>query len=484
MIFSSAVFLYGFLPITILLYFAVGQRFRNHVLLTASLLFYAWGEMGYVLLMLLSIGMNWLIGIGIEAKKQQGRTAKKTVVVGIILNLLPLSFFKYGNFFTDNLNTALQALGLPIIQLTPLHLPIGISFFTFQAISYIVDVYRNKVSTQRSPVKLALYISLFPQLIAGPIVRYHDINKEISNRTTRLDDISSGILRFTAGLGKKILIANSMGAVADQIFSLPMANVSTSLAWLGIITYSLQIYYDFSGYSDMAIGLGRIFGFHFLENFNYPYISRSIQDFWKRWHISLSSWFRDYLYIPLGGNRTSSFRMYFNLIVVFSLCGFWHGASWTFIIWGLYHGIFLVIEKLGLSSLLERVPLFFRHTYTLLVVMIGWVFFRAETLPQAITYIQRMFIFEDIPYLNGKLFAAMNNQFYIALVAAIILSTPIVRNLISQGNKYLSNLNGPKGQFLAAVQSLLVSLWMVLIVLTSTAQLLTNNYNPFLYFRF
>lgn len=365
--------------------------------------------------MVLSIVVNWIAGLGIEAKKRAGKNTIPVLAVAVALNLLPLAFFKYGNFCVNNVNGVLETLSLPVIEMGDLHLPIGISFFTFQAISYLVDIYRGQATVQKHPVNLALYISLFPQLIAGPIVRYKDVEREIIGRITRIEDLKSGTLRFVSGLGKKVLIANSMGVVADQVFTLPIENVSTGLAWIGIVAYTLQIYFDFSGYSDMAIGLGRIFGFHFLENFNYPYISQSIQEFWRRWHISLSSWFRDYLYIPLGGNRAGTWRTYFNLLLVFFLCGLWHGASWTFVIWGLYHGLFLVVERLGLIQLLKTIPVFFRHVYTMLVVMVGWVFFRAETLDQALAYVVRMFQFKSVPYLDAQLFAAMNNQFYLAL---------------------------------------------------------------------
>ncbi len=483
MVFSSIAFLFGFLPITILLYFSVPQRYKNHVLLTVSLIFYAWGEMGYVLLMLLSIAVNWLIGLGIAEKKKGGTSARGVLAIGVFLNLLPLAFFKYGNFVIDNTNQLLTSVDWPSIEISSLHLPIGISFFTFQAISYIIDVYRDEATVQNRVVNLALYISLFPQLIAGPIVRYHDIAREISNRTTRIEDISSGTLRFVAGLGKKVLIANTMGSVADQIFSLPMEHVSTGLAWIGIIAYTLQIYFDFSGYSDMAIGLGRIFGFHFLENFNYPYISRSIQEFWRRWHISLSSWFRDYLYIPLGGSKVGSARTYFNLLIVFFLCGLWHGASWNFVFWGLFHGSFLVLERLGLNRILSYCPVVLRHVYTLLVVMIGWVFFRAETLEQSFAYTGRLFDFKKVLYLNADLFATMNQQFYITLVIAILLSTPLTRNLLIRMDNKLKP-SGPNQALLYTSKGLFISAWIILILGVSTAQLLTSGYNPFLYFRF
>jgi len=449
----------------------------------ASLLFYAWGELGYVLLMVLSIIVNWLAGLGIQAKRNAGKNTMPVLTVAIILNLAPLAFFKYGNFLVDNANTGLALLNLPAFELSPLHLPIGISFFTFQAISYLIDVYRGEATVQKKPINLALYISLFPQLIAGPIIRYKDVEREINGRVIRIEDVKSGVLRFISGLGKKILIANSMGAVADQIFSLPMDSVSSGLAWIGIIAYSLQIYFDFSGYSDMAIGLGRIFGFHFLENFNYPYISKSIQEFWRRWHISLSSWFRDYLYIPLGGNRSGNWRTYFNLLLVFFLCGLWHGASWTFVIWGLYHGLFLVVERLGLGKILKLLPGPLQHAYALLVVMIGWVFFRAETLDQALAYITRLFEFKSIPYLDAKLFEAMNNQFYLMLAIGLLLCAPFVRD-------QLKKIDGPHSMIISTsplsliTKGLCVSIWSISILLISTAQILTSGYNPFLYFRF
>lgn len=483
MVFSSIIFLYAFLPITLLIYFSVPQKYRNHVLLLASLLFYAWGELGYVLLMVLSIIVNWLAGLGIQAKRIAGKNTMPVLIVAIILNLLPLAFFKYGNFLIDNANTGLQLLNLPTFELTPLHLPIGISFFTFQAISYLIDVYRGQATVQKKPINLALYISLFPQLIAGPIIRYKDVEREINFRVIRIEDVKSGVLRFISGLGKKIMIANTMGAVADQVFSLPIDNVSSGLAWIGIIAYSLQIYFDFSGYSDMAIGLGRIFGFHFLENFNYPYISKSIQEFWRRWHISLSSWFRDYLYIPLGGNRSGNWRTYFNLLLVFFLCGLWHGSSWTFVIWGLYHGLFLVVERLGLGKILKRLPGPLQHAYALLVVMVGWVFFRSDTLGQALAYIKRLFDFKSVPYLDAKLFEAMNSQFYLMLAIGLLLCTPFVRNQLQKFDGAQSSIFNASPLGIIS-KGLFVSVWTISILLVSTAQILTSGYNPFLYFRF
>ncbi len=484
MVFSSIIFLYLFLPLTLVLYFAAGKHGRNTLLLLASLLFYAWGEMGYVLLTLVSILANWIFGLLVEQEKQRNSSGKKALITGIIINLLPLAFFKYGNFLVDNLNIVLTVLQINTIHLNPVHLPIGISFYTFQAISYLVDVYRREAEVQYNPVNLALYIALFPQLIAGPIVRYHDVAQQIVQRHTSLEDFKYGALRFVAGLGKKVLIANSLGAVADHIFTLPTAIVPAYLAWLGIIAYSLQIYFDFSGYSDMAIGLGRMFGFHFLENFNYPYYARSIQEFWRRWHISLSSWFRDYLYIPLGGNRKGTARTYFNLIIVFFLCGLWHGASWGFVIWGLYHGLFLVLERSGLAKILIRLPRFVQHLYTLLVVMFGWIFFRAESLDQAIGYIGALFNFTALPYLDARLFAATNLQFLIALMLAILLSVPVFPWL----NNWLS-VDHSGSRIKLFIQSDLLSFpllmaWMMLIILFSSAELISGTHNPFLYFRF
>ena len=345
MVFSSTIFLFFFLPLTLLAYFVVGPRGRNLILLAASLLFYAWGETVYLLVMLFSIAANYLFGLLIDRARERGSRGGTAFALAVATNLGLLGFFKYANFFVDNLNQVLPVLGLAPMDIGRVHLPIGISFFTFQALSYIIDLYRNETAVQRSLLNFALYKALFPQLIAGPIVRYRDVAREIEQRTVSLDDFASGVQRFIIGLGKKVLIANVMGRAADTIFATPAETLPATLAWTGSIAFMLQIYFDFSGYSDMAIGLGRMFGFHFLENFNYPYIARSVREFWRRWHISLSTWFRDYLYIPLGGNRHGPVRTGANLLLVFLLCGLWHGASWTFLIWGVYHGIFLVLER-------------------------------------------------------------------------------------------------------------------------------------------
>ncbi len=484
MVFSSLFFLYLFLPLTLLLYFSAGLRWRNGVLLLVSLFFYAWGETGYVLLMLVSVLANWLLGLLIDREKECGKSGKWALITGIIVNLLPLLFFKYSNFLIDNLNAFLPILGVHPIERGSVHLPIGISFYTFQAISYLVDLYRREVEVQRNPINLSLYIALFPQLIAGPIVRYHDIARQIISRRTSLEGFSSGILRFTTGLGKKVLIANSVGAVADHIFSLPSAALPAYLAWLGIISYTLQIYYDFSGYSDMAIGLGRMFGFHFQENFLYPYSSRSIQEFWRRWHISLSSWFRDYLYIPLGGNRKGASRTSLNLIIVFFLCGLWHGAGWGFVIWGLYHGLFLALERSAASKIPIRFPRIVQHIYTVLVVMVGWIFFRAETLDSALSYFAALFNFSAMPYLDAKLFLAVNSQFFLAALAGILFSFPIIPWLRTKllGQELFGRIR--QSDQLVLLFSPVLLVWMMLIFFFCSTELISGTHNPFLYFRF
>jgi alginate O-acetyltransferase complex protein AlgI len=484
MIFSSILFLYLFLPVVLIFYYAVSYRLRNLVLLSASLLFYAWGEFGYVFLMLFSVIVNWLFGIWIARTKTRRKACRMVLATGVIANLAPLAFFKYGNFFTDNINRILTLASLDTFELAPIHLPIGISFFTFQAMSYIVDVYRGHAEVQRRPDSLALYISLFPQLIAGPIVRYSDVALQIVKRSVSLSDFQYGIERFIIGLGKKILIANTVGAAADQIFSLPSDTLPGGLLWLGMLTYSLQIYYDFSGYSDMAIGLGRMFGFHFLENFNYPYSATSVQDFWRRWHISLSTWFRDYLYIPLGGNRKGTWRTYVNLLLVFSLCGLWHGASWTFLVWGLYHGMFLALERRGLGKLVAVLPQLVKHIYTAGVFMVGWVFFRADSLPKAVDFLAGLGRFDSPPYLDAHLFAALNMQFYIALAAGIVFAFPVMPWILSRFHLF-GGFKGPIASYLkTSLKTLAPMVWMAFIIIYCSAQLISGTHNPFLYFRF
>ena len=385
MVFSSLIFLWMFLPIVLGLYFLTKENYRNVLLLVASLFFYAWGEPVYVVIMLLSIGINCVCGLKIGVSDEKKR--KKALVWGVVINLALLGVFKYSGFFMENVNAVF---GLDV-EVKKLPLPIGISFYTFQSISYLVDIYRRVCEPQRSLVKMGLFISFFPQLIAGPILKYYDIAAQIDNRKVSFVLFNQGAVRFLQGLAKKVIIANIMAKTADEIFGLGLNDISTPMAWIGIVAYTFQIYFDFSGYSDMAIGLGKMFGFHINENFNYPYISTSIKDFWRRWHISLSTWFKEYLYIPLGGNREGKFKTYRNLMIVFFMTGLWHGASWNFVVWGLFHGVFLVVERILQVEKFLRFRLI-QTAYALLVVMVGWVFFRAENLSSALGYLNRMFV--------------------------------------------------------------------------------------------
>ena len=373
MVFSSLLFIFVFLPLVLIAYYAVPARVQNIVLLLFSILFYAWGEPVYVVLMLFSCVFNYVVGREME---QTPNRARAVLTFGIIVNVAMLGFFKYWGFLLGTIN-AIPFINIPYHDLA---LPIGISFFTFQAISYLVDVYRQETPAQRNLIDFSLYIAMFPQLIAGPIVKYHDIAQQLRNKRVSADDFNYGIQRFVIGLGKKVLLANNLGAVYTGVCALGAGEQSVAAAWVGIFCYTLQIYFDFSGYSDMAIGLGRLFGFHFQENFNYPYISQSITDFWRRWHISLSSWFRDYIYIPLGGNRVKPSRHVLNILVVWMLTGFWHGAAWNFMLWGLYYGLLLLLEKYVLIRVLEKLPAPVRIIYSLFVVIIGWVLFSQPSL--------------------------------------------------------------------------------------------------------
>jgi alginate O-acetyltransferase complex protein AlgI len=476
MVFSSIMFLFLFLPVTLLVYFPIGKRFRNLFLLLASLFFYAWGETFYILIMITSIFANYLFGL-IIAKSGNGFKTKLFLGLAVTVNLGLLIVFKYTNFIINNINSLLTFVQIGPIHVNPVHLPIGISFFTFQALSYVIDVYRKDTPVQKNPTNIGLYIALFPQLIAGPIVRYNTIAKQIISRTININDFAEGVERFIFGLGKKVLIANAVAVAADQIFAIPSEHLTFSLTWLGIICYTLQIYFDFSGYSDMAIGLGLMFGFKFQENFHYPYISRSIREFWKRWHISLSSWFRDYLYIPLGGNRYSNARTHFNLFTVFFLCGLWHGASWNFIIWGLLHGFFIVIERAGFERILEKLWSPIKNIYAMLIIMICWVFFRAETLPYALSYIAAMFGFGKGDGIVHHTALYLDNEVKLMLAMGILFSTPILPWIRKQweSNKITLHMG------VAAFSNLTV---LTLILLMSIMSLAAGAYNPFIYFRF
>jgi alginate O-acetyltransferase complex protein AlgI len=443
-------------------------------------MFYAWGEVFYLMVMIASIISNYFIGRLIYKHHEIPQCQKLWVTIGIIINLTLLGSFKYANFITDNINIALSQINISPIDLHPVHLPLGISFFTFQAISYIVDVYRKDVPSQKNIFNLALYISLFPQLIAGPIVRYHDVSQQITNRNHSFEVFASGVHRFIYGLAKKMLIANPLGEVADSIFMLQGDELTMPLAWIGVLSYALQIYFDFSGYSDMAIGLGRMFGFRFHENFNYPYISTSLREFWRRWHISLSTWFRDYVYISLGGNRVSTIRIYINLLVVFVLTGFWHGASWNFLIWGLFHGIFLASEHAGFSKILKKMWKPVQHLYLLMVVIVGWVFFRADSLSLAVDYLESMADFNNFQTTWFQFAQVLSYESIYAILIGVILSTPVYPHF----EKYLEYIADKNTNNIAGLIDMPRLVLISSLLFLSILKVASSTYNPFIYFRF
>ena len=472
MVFSSSTFLMAFLPLTLLLYYGVGVALtknvtvKNCILLLGSLVFYAWGEPVYIVLMLLSILFNFAAGRVIDSALSDGRTglAKFQFIADVVYNLAVLGFFKYADFVVDNINGLFGA-HIPPLELP---LPIGISFYTFQILSYIIDLYTGKIRVQKNLVSFALYISLFPQLIAGPIVKYKEIEEQLVGRKESLVKYSRGMARFVVGLAKKLLLANTLGAVYSGIQAMDVGSLSALTAWTGIACYTLQIYFDFSGYSDMAIGLGSMFGFRFNENFNYPYIATSITDFWRRWHISLSSWFRDYVYIPLGGNRRKTPRVIFNLMVVWLLTGLWHGAAWNFVLWGMFYGVLLIFEKYVLGDLLPRIPTPVRWLTTMVLVMCGWVLFSAPDLTGALLYLKAMF--------GGAAGFTDGNGAYLlsthlaVLVLGAFCATPAYRHILERVDpKWVS-----RAKFVA--YPLLFALCVVFMV--------SETYNPFLYFRF
>ncbi len=467
MLFSSIPFLYYFLPIVLILYFIVPKALKNAVILVTSLFFYAWGEPEYVVLMIASIIIGYISGLLIEAFREKGNS-KIILVISVVINLGFLAYFKYADFFIDNFN-AVTGLSVPLLRLA---LPIGISFYTFQILSYCVDVYRGEVPAQRNPINLAAYVAMFPQLIAGPIVRYSNIAKELQERTHSFENFAIGIRRFIMGLAKKILIANTLGELCD-IFK-ASDEKSVLFYWLYAIAFALHIYFDFSGYSDMAIGLGRIFGFHFAENFDYPYISKSVTEFWRRWHMSLGSWFRDYLYIPLGGNRVPKARWFFNIFVVWFSTGFWHGASWNFIIWGLYFAVLLVFEKMWLLKKLEKSKVASR-IYVLFTVLISFVIFNAADMKEAFVYIGGMFGIGGIPFITQE-FVYYLRSYTVVMVLAIIGATPFVKQLVVN--------TGKKTVISEKVMNVLEPVVLVMLMVVMTAYLVDGSFNPFLYFRF
>ena len=472
MVFSSSTFLMAFLPLTLLLYYGVGVALtknvtvKNCILLLASLVFYAWGEPVYIVLMLLSILFNFAAGRVIDSALSDGRTglAKFQFIADVVYNLAVLGFFKYADFVVDNINGLFGA-HIPPLELP---LPIGISFYTFQILSYIIDLYTGKIRVQKNLVSFALYISLFPQLIAGPIVKYKEIEEQLVGRKESWSKYSYGMTRFVVGLAKKLLLANTLGAVYSGIQAMDVGSLSALTAWTGIACYTLQIYFDFSGYSDMAIGLGQMFGFQFGENFRYPYIATSITDFWRRWHISLSSWFRDYVYIPLGGNRRKTPRVIFNLMVVWLLTGLWHGAAWNFVLWGVFYGVLLIFEKYVLGDRLNRIPTPVRGLVTMLLIMCGWVLFSAPDLTGALLYLKAMF--------GGAAGWTDGNGAYLlstnlaVLLAGAFCATPVYRKVLDHVDpKWVSRAK-------VVAYPLLFALCVVFMV--------SETYNPFLYFRF
>lgn len=463
MLFTSISFLYYFLPIVIALYFIVPKKFRNIILFIASIVFYFYGEPRYILLMLIEILVAYIGAILIDRYKK-----KSLLIATIFIHIALLCIFKYTDFIISNVNYVLQT----NLSLLKISLPIGISFYTFQILSYEIDVYKDKVKVQKSFLKLATYVSLFPQLIAGPIVRYETIEGELENRKHSFENFSYGVRRFTIGIAKKVLIANMLGELCKQCTN--TNEESVLLYWILAISYMLQIYFDFSAYSDMAIGLGRIFGFHFLENFNYPYISKSITEFWRRWHISLSTWFKDYVYIPLGGNKKGLKKQIRNILIVWGLTGIWHGASWNFIIWGLLFGIILIMEKVFLGKLLEKFPNFFKRLYVLFIVMISFIIFNAENMEEVWKNIIGLFGVNGTSLINSYTLYYLRS-YIIILIIAVIGATPLLKNIIL---KLKENIKVNK------VINILEPIYILLLLLIVTAYLVDNSYNPFLYFRF
>lgn len=466
MLFCSLTFIFIFFPIVLFLYFITKKlSFKNLILLVASLVFYAWGEPIYIFLMLLTVGVSYIFGLLINHydNKKKYNHKKVSLILSILFIIGILGFFKYGNFVIDNINTLFNF----NIDHIDFKLPIGISFYSFQILSYLIDLYKKEIKVQKNVFDLALYVSLFPQLIAGPIVRYQTIENELSTRKTTLNDVVYGIKRFIVGLSKKVLIANQMGLIADTIFDYPnIGEFGTLIIWMGALAYTFQIYFDFSGYSDMAIGLGRIFGFKFLENFNFPYISKSVTEFWRRWHISLSSWFRDYIYIPLGGNRVKKGRWILNILIVWLLTGLWHGANWNFIFWGLYFGLILLFEKLYFNKILNKLPNIIKWLYTFILIVIGWVIFRNTNTNNIFLSLERMFIYTPSDLKTFIIKFSDTISTFIYFIPAIIFSFPSIDLCKERKNNLVTNA---------------ILLFLFLMCVTF---LVSSSYNPFIYFRF
>lgn len=472
MVFSSATFLFLFLPFTLVLYnlklFKDKEKEtvkKNGVLLIMSLIFYAWGEPVYIILMLLSIFYNYFAAIDIDSYIGSPRRKKAVFICAIIFNIFVLGFFKYYGFMVESINS-LFSLSLPVRDIP---LPVGISFYTFQILSYVIDVYRGDVKAQKKLLPFATYISMFPQLIAGPIVQYYDVEKQLTDREVTTEKFAAGIMFFIKGLGKKVIFANTVGAVYTEILGSDVSSLSVATSWVGIICYTLQIYFDFSGYSDMAVGLGKMLGFDFLQNFNFPYKATSVTDFWRRWHISLSSWFRDYVYIPLGGNRKGTVRTVLNILAVWSLTGLWHGAAWNFIAWGAFYGVLLIAEKYVFARVIEKLPVFIKYAATMLIVMIGWVFFSSENLSSAVAYLKSMFGLYGNSLIDSTAEYLISENIF-SLTVMILCATGVFAAL-----PRIKNF-----RFNIAVMSVGYTAIFIICII----YLISETYNPFLYFRF
>lgn len=461
MVFSSLLFLFIFLPIFLMIYYVAPRGLRNFILFIASLIFYAWGEPIYVSIMIFSTVLDYTVGRVIDHYRGHKYIPKVALGVSIVGNLGMLAFFKYANFFVDNINNFL-GLNINLLQIA---LPIGISFYTFQTLSYTIDLYRGKIGVQKNIISFGTYVAMFPQLIAGPIVTYDTVEHELNNRVETLDEFSEGVIRFIEGLGKKVLLANNIGMAWEMTKAIPVQELTVVGAWFGIVAFALQLYFDFSGYSDMAIGLGKMMGFKFPENFNYPYLSKSVTEFWRRWHMTLGSWFREYLYIPLGGNRVSKPKFYRNLMIVWFLTGFWHGAGWNFILWGLFFGILIIIERIGLLKVLEKCPKWVSHVYLLVVVLVSWVLFAVEDLSQMIAYLKTMIGFSGSGLINTPTLYQLSN-YALVMGIGILFATPLMKKT---GTKF---------------KPWMMYIFYVVVTVLSTAYLVDSTFNPFLYFRF
>ena len=472
MVFSSLEFLFLYLPIALGIYFLCPKKWRNIWLLAISLVFYGWGEPVYVFLMIFTIIVDYVCGYLVDKFKDDRRKAKAALIISVVINLAILGFFKYYDFIVGSILNLIPGVNIPLLGLG---LPIGISFYTFQALSYVIDVYRQDAEVQKKITSFGAYVTLFPQLIAGPIVRYKDVDAELNERHESIELFASGVRTFIAGLGKKIVFANAIGQVWEYFRDIPADERSVLAAWFGIICYSFQLYFDFSAYSDMAIGLGKMLGFRFLENFNYPYISKSITEFWRRWHMSLSTWFRDNVYFPLGGSRNGKFKTYRNLLIVWLLTGIWHGAYWNYILWGLYYGIILMLEKGFMLKWLEKIPAFFRHVYTLIIVLFGWLIFVFEDMTAGIAYLKNMFGVTNGGFINASDgYEIMRNLVFVAILC--VACTPLPKKLFYK--LYFSKEAAGK------IWRIAVPVGAFAVFAVSCAYLVDSSFNPFLYFRF